>query len=383
MLNEDLNELVVKKGHGDDDARNINYTTAFSIKHDKIDPSLEQGKNMWEDEVKNNYDNTDNILPISMTAFIMQIFPEKWKDIMHLREIMIHTLSSFEGDIKVSANYIALEGEVGPISPYFIMLYEHINAISEISWFMKKDSSKRASILVAKPQLIVNVSDIQKTVEILKKSGMEYSQIMELLVLAKTPLIYYGFIDVAVFLINELISLNDNIQLAGKMAVEFSATLREARKYSDMLTFNENASKILDSEQDIFVHALFKIRHAEALAFNGRHNDAILILNDMFSKMDQFTGDYIAHKDLIKNTSNYILTEDEKVLESNTTPIRVLLLLNLIKASLRIKEYCLTEKYLEEFFNTEKEFLKQETSTGILLNLNDTYIDVIRKCNSS
>ena len=70
MLNEELNELVVKKGHGDDDARNINYTTAFSIKHDKIDPSLEQGKNMWEDEVKNNYDNTDNILPISMTAFI-------------------------------------------------------------------------------------------------------------------------------------------------------------------------------------------------------------------------------------------------------------------------------------------------------------------------
>ncbi len=200
---------------------------------------------------------------------------------------------------------------------------------------------------------------------------------------ATNSLMHYGFIDVAVFLMNELISLNDNIQLAGQMAVEFSAVLREAGKYSDMLTFTENASKILDSQQDIFVRPLFKIRHAEALAFNGRHNDAIIILNDMFSKRDQFTGEYIAYKDLIKNTSNYVLTEDEKVLESNTTPIRVSLLLNLIKASLRMKEYGLTEKYIEEFFNTEKEFLTKETSTDILLNLNDTYIDVIRKCNSS
>ena len=200
---------------------------------------------------------------------------------------------------------------------------------------------------------------------------------------ATNSLMHYGFIDVAVFLMNELISLNDNIQLAGQMAVEFSAVLREAGKYSDMLTFTENASKILDSQQDIFVRPLFKIRHTEALAFNGRHNDAIIILNDMFSKRDQFTGEYIAYKDLIKNTSNYVLTEDEKVLESNTTPIRVSLLLNLIKASLRMKEYGLTEKYIEEFFNTEKEFLTKETSTDILLNLNDTYIDVIRKCNSS
>ncbi len=382
MLNEELNELVVKKGHGDDDERNINYTTAFSIKRDKIDPSLEQGKNMWEDEVKNSYENTDDILSISMAASLMQIFPEKWEDIIRLRELMIHTLSSFEGDIKDDGNYSALKSEIDSISPYFIMLYEDINAISEISWFMKKDSSKRASILAEKPRLMVSVSDVEKTVEILRNSRMENFQVIHFLMPATNSLMHYRFSDVAILLMNELISLNDNIQLAGHMAVEFSAALREVEKYSDMLTFTENASKILDSQQDIFVHALFKIRHAEALAFNGRHNDAIIILNDMFSKREQFTGEYIAYKNLIKNTSNYVLTEDEKVLESNTTPIRVSLLLNLIKASLRIKEYCLTEKYIEEFFNTEKEFLTKETSTGILLNLNDTYIDVIRKCNS-
>ncbi len=382
MLNEELNELVVKKGHGDDDERNRNYTTAFSIKHDKIDPSLDQGKKMWENELKNNSENIDDILSISITASLMQIFPEKWEDIMHLRDIMLNTLWSFGGDILSGPNYLALESEITSISPHFIMLYEHINAISEISWFMRKDNGKRISILAVKPQLIVNVSDIEKTVEILRNSRMENFQVIHLLMPATNSLMHYGFSDVAILLMNKLIALNDEVELTGEMALQFSAILRESGKYSDMLTFTENSSKNLNSQQDTFVLALFKIRHAEALAFNGRHNDAIIILNEMFSKRDQFTGEYIAYNKLIKNASDYVLTENEKALENNSTPIRVSLLLNLIKASLRIKEYCLTEKYIEEFFNTEKEFLKKETSTGILLKLNEIYVDVIRKCNS-
>ncbi len=383
MLNEELNELVVKKGHGDDDERNINYTTAFSIKPDKVDPSLEKGKSMWEDELKNNSENTDDILSISMTASLMQIFPEKWDDIMHLRDIMLNTLWSFGGDITADSNFTALYNEIKSISPYFLMLYEHINAISEISWFMRKENIKRASIFAAKPQLVVSETDIEKTMEILKNSRMENSMVIHLLMPATDSLMNYGFSDVAIFLMNKLIAKNDDVGLAGEMALEFSALLRDSTKYSEMLAFTEDADRNLDSQQDLFVLALLKIRYAEALAFNGRRNDAIIILNEMFSKRDQFTGEYMASLNLIKNTSNYVLTENKKVLKSNTTPIRVSLLLNLIFASLRIKEYCLAEKYIEEIFNTENDFLKKETSTDMFLKLSETYIYVIRKCNSA
>ena len=380
MLNEELNELIVKKGHGADDERKMNYTTAFTMRYDKINPSLEQGKKMWEDELKNNPETTDDILNISMTASFMQIFPEKWEDIMHLREIMTHTLSSFEGDIKVSANYIALEGEIDSISPYFLMLYEHINAISEISWFMRKDNSKRASIFAAKPQLVVSETDIEKTMEILKNSRMENSMVIHLLMPATNPLMNYGFSDVAIFLMNKLIAQNDDVRLAGEMALEFSALLRDAGKYSEMLTFTEDVDGNLDSQQDLFASALLKIRYAEALAFNWRRNDAIIILNEMFSRRDQFTGEYIPAFNLIKNASDYVLTENKKVLKSNTTPIRVSLLSNLIFASLRIKEYCLAEKYIEELSNTENDFFKRPTSTDVLLKLSEMYIYVIKKC---
>ena len=199
---------------------------------------------------------------------------------------------------------------------------------------------------------------------------------------ATNSLMHYGFIDVAVFLMNKLIALNDDIELAGEMALEFSALLRDTGKYSEMLTFTEDVDRNIDSQQDLFVLALLKIRHAEALAFNGRYNDAIIILNDMFSRRDQFTGEYVPTLNLIKNAYDYVLTENKKVLKSNTTPIRVSLLSNLIFASLRIREYCLAEKYIEEIFNTENDFLKKETSTDMFLKLSETYIYVIRKCNS-
>lgn len=383
MLNEELNELIVKKGHGADDERKMNYTTAFTMRYDKIDPSLEQGKKMWEDELKNNPETTDDILNISMTASIMQIFPEKWEDIMHLREIMIHTLSSFDGDITADSNFAALYNEIKSISPYFLMLYEHINGISEMLWFMRKENIKRASIFAAKPQLVVSKADIEKTMEILKNSGIENSMVIYLLMPATNSLMHYGFSDIAIFLMNELIAQNNDFELAGEMSLEFSALLRDSTKYSEMLAFTENASKNLDSQHDVFVPALLKIRYAEALAFNGRRNDAIIILNEMFSRRDQFTGEYIPTLNLIKNASDYVLTENKKVLKSNTTPIRVSLLSNLIFASLRIKEYCLAEKYIEEIFNTENDFLKKETSTDMFLKLSETYIYVIRKCNST
>jgi len=89
MLNDELKELVIKKGRGDDDERKINYTTAFTMKYDNIDSSMEQAKKMWEDEVKTNLENSDNSLYVSMTGFLMQIFPEKWDDIMHMQDVMI------------------------------------------------------------------------------------------------------------------------------------------------------------------------------------------------------------------------------------------------------------------------------------------------------
>jgi hypothetical protein len=72
---------------------------------------------------------------------IREIFPERWVELTEMQKKMLSILSS--GLIEDKNGYFpALREELENFSPYFIILYNHINSICEIYWFMGKDQGK-------------------------------------------------------------------------------------------------------------------------------------------------------------------------------------------------------------------------------------------------
>ena len=381
-LNEELKDLVVEKGRVDPDERKISYGSAFSIDPTKLDPILDEANKMWEEEIRQRPRDLQNGISQFRAISLKEIYHERWSDLIVLQKRMLDTLGTFDDEIKSGAYFSALHYEVSSFSRYFIILSNHINSICEIFWFMKKAEDKRASLLHSRPVLKVDKNDIDKTLSIMYSIGWNSQDIVIHLISVPAALMSFGFNSLALELSNDIMVLGRNTEMEAATGLEFISMLRNQGKYKEMLEISMSTIENYSLGKDQLLFGLLKIRNAEALALNGKHNLAVNELEEIFSIRDRFRGSYVPYVDWINQTSDYVLTEKEPLPDAGSIPVRVSILENLITAALRISEYCRAKKYLEELFDTESNYFKREDALDSFLNLNRVYNEMIFRCKS-
>lgn len=379
-MNEELKELVIKKGRVDSDERIISYSSAFRIDPDNTDPILEKAKGMWEEEVRGGQRDQSSAVNKSKPIFLKEVYPERWKDLISLQKEMLKVMSTFGSDIREGKYFPHLLDEISSFSPFFIILGNHLNSICEIFWFMKKNRKTRASLLVSEPTFKIDISEIENSLTLIESIGWKPADIVINLFYVPDALIFFGFENLALKVMDKFMRYEYDGQMGASLGLEYVALLRNQGKYKKMLDLSEMTIKRYQLEGDKFTSALLKIRNAEALALNGKRKEAFDVLEEIFERRDEFKGNYVPYNDEMKKLFDFVLTEKEPTPKSGSIPIRVSLLENIIGASLRISEYCLAKKYLEEIFETEVEYFKRDDALDSFLRLNEVYTEMIFKC---
>lgn len=380
MLNDELKNLIYKKGRIDQDERKVSYGSAFNIDPTKLGSVPDEAKKMWEKEIGQILGDQQNWIRLSKTIFLKEIYPERWSDLVVLKKKMLDILGSFDDEIKATSYFSALQYEVSSFSPYFIILSNHINSLSEIYWFMKKSEDKRASILHSHRDFKVDEKDIDQTLTIMHSIGLNNRDIALRLVSVPHELMLSGFDSLALELFNRLMALAKNTEIETKIGLEYVSMLRNQEKYTEMLEISTNLIENYGLDKNRLTFILLKIRNAEALSFNGEQNLAVKQIEEIFSIRDQFRGSYTPYINRINNILEYELTEKESLQEAGSVPVRVSILENLISAALRISEYCLAKKYLEELFDSESNYFKRVDALDSFLNLQQVYNKMIFRC---
>lgn len=111
-LNEELKELVVKRGRIDPDERKISYSSAFRINPDGTDPMLEKAKGMWEEEIKSGQRDQSSAVNKSKPIFLKEVYPERWVDLISLQKEMLKVMSTFETGIREGGFFPHLLDEI-------------------------------------------------------------------------------------------------------------------------------------------------------------------------------------------------------------------------------------------------------------------------------
>lgn len=374
---DDLQDLVIKDGRLDDDKRKISYSTAFTL-DDKINDSFSPSLKMWHDEINSLNLNLDNAVKIRRQALIREIFPERWVELKQMQKEMLSILSTEL--IKDKDVYFPfLRKEVESFSAYFIMLSNHINSISEISWFMGKDHGKRCSIMNNNYKLLVVWDDINKTLEKMQEIFTS-SEIVSRLYGVPEALLWYGNKEVAVILIKRLIDLETYDERKIELEIEYAALLRNLTKYKEMFTVINLAISNYKGQQNTLEYALLKIRHAEAVAFNGSKQNAIKELDEIFERKHEFKGNYTPSNVVAQENIKYVLREGYTNSDTKSVPIKISVLENLIGASDRIGVYCLEIKYIEDLLYNEKEYFQNIDTIDMFLNLHKQLNKTIFLC---
>ncbi|MCL4480590.1 MAG: hypothetical protein M1113_03785 [Candidatus Thermoplasmatota archaeon] len=379
-LNEELRELVVEKGRVDSDERKISYSSAFRINLDNTDPMFEKAKGMWEEEIRSGQRNHSSAVNESRPIFLKEVYPERWEDLISLRKEMLKVMSTFEGEIREGSFFSNLLDEISTFSPYFVILSNHLNSICEIFWFMKKNMNSRSKLLISEHKLKIDFSEIETSLALIESTGWKSSDIVNILSHVPNALIFFGFEDIAFKLMDKIMQYDYDNQMGAALGLEYVAMLRNQGKYRNMLDLSELTIKKNQFKEFKFTYALLKIRNAEALALNGRFKEAVDELEEIFERRDELEGNYVPYINQMKELFDFVLTEKEPTPKSGDVPIRVSLLENLTGAALRISEYCLAKKYLEELFETEAEYFKREEAMNSFLRLNEVYNETIFKC---
>ena len=104
-------------------------------------------------------------------------------------------------------------------------------------------------------------------------------------------------------------------------------------------------------------------------------------LEAIYLTRDEFKGSYVPYNNAIKQSLDFVLAENQPLTDADSVPVRVSILINLIGASLRIREHCLAKKYLEELFESESSYFKRDDAMDLFLNLNKAYTETILRCN--
>lgn len=380
MLNDELKNLIYKKGRIDQDKRKISYGSAFNMDPTKLGSIPDEAKKMWEEEIGQILGDQQNRIIFTKTSFLTEIYPERWSDLVVLKKKMLDILESFDGEIKSTAYFSSLQYEVSSFSPYFNILSNYINSLSEIFWFMKKSEDKRASILDSHRDFKVDEKDIDQTLTIMHSIGLNNRDIALRLVSVPHALISFGFDSLALELLNRITALAKNTEIERKIGLEYVSMLRNQEKYTEMLEISTNLIENYGLDKDRLTFILLKIRNAEALSFNGNQNLAVKQIEDIFRIRDQFGGSYNPNINIFNKLIEYELTEKESLPEAGSVPVRVSILKNLISAALRIGEYCLAKKYLEELFDSESNYFKREDALDSFLNLQQVYNKMIFRC---
>lgn len=381
-LNSELKELVARKGRIDYDERKIMYSTAFTLDPYEGGKALEMARKIWEDEKNNIPLDGWSVTSRSRPIFLLEIFPEIWLDRIELQKKMLILMSSFGEEARTGKYFSILLDEIRYFSPYFIILCNHINSLCEISWFMKKGNNNRESILKQKSALDISISDAKETLSLIESTGVKSEEILNRMYPLPEALLFYGYGDIACELAKCLVALENAEKLKLQISLEYAAILRGLGKYKEMLEFMNSVQERVKTWEDPLTFALFKIRYAEANAFNGRKQEAINGLAEIFVRINQFSENYIPHQNKMKIITDMVINENEPSLDSGSVPVRVSVLENLIGSALRIKEYCLAKKYFEELFDTEKDYFRGIDNMDSFLNLQSEYNRVIFLCDS-
>lgn len=381
-LNDELNDLVIEIGRVDSDRRRVSYSTAFSIDPSKQEPLFDEAKKLWEKEVQQTLKGKQQSFIESRAIILQEVFQERWSDLIELRKSILKTLGALDDDIKINPYFSALHLEVSEFSPYFIIFCNHLNSICEIFWFMKKNEDKRTSMLLSREVPKVEEDDVEKTLSAMQSIGWDSQRIVQHLMSVQDALMSFGFGGPALKLSKELMVLSRKTELWGEACLEYMSLLRNQKKYKEMLELATSTIENNESIKNQFLSALIKIRHAEALGLNGHHSLAVKELEEMFGTRNQFTGNYTSYIDKINQAFDYVLTEKEPPPGAGLVPVKVSVLENLVNASLRISEYCLAKKYLEELFVSGADYFKRDDALDLFLNFSRIYNKMIFRCNS-
>ncbi len=381
MLNDELKELVYENRRVDPEDRKISYNSAFSIDPTKTYQIFDKAKEMFDEEKRQILKDQKSEMNHLRAISLKEIYHEIWSDLVVLQEKMLNILESFDDEIKSSEYFSVLHNEVYTFSSYFIILSNHINSICEIFWFMKKGKDKRTSILHSYPVLKVDMNDIDKTLSIMDSVGWNSKDIALRLINVPDALMSFGFDSLALKLSEKLMTLCRNTELGATTSLEFISLLRNQGKYEEMLKISTFTIENYSLANDRLLFGLLKIRNAEALAFNGKRNEAVNELEEIFNIRCQFIENYIPYSTRVTQTFDFVLKEKRSLNDAGSIPERVSILLNLICSTLRIDEYCLAKKYLEELLYTESNYFKREDAFDLFLHLNKVYNDMIFRCN--
>lgn len=177
-------------------------------------------------------------------------------------------------------------------------------------------------------------------------------------------------------------ALSKGTEIWGEACLEYISLLRNLEKYKEMLEISTYTFRNIDSISDRFLSALLKIRHAEALGLNGSRSLAVNELEEIFGTRNQFRENYVPYINNVRQAFSYVLTEKDSSPDAGSVPVKVSVLENLVAAALRISEYCLAKKYLEELLYAEADYFKRDDTLDSFLNLSRVYSEMIFKCNS-
>ncbi len=378
-LNEEFKNLAIPIDHIDSDERKKGYKTAFRLKSEEIsrDEQLKIPNEMWGNEVNNLLAISKSSSEMTQSILLKEIFPERWIDLKKMQKTMLETLSSLDEEIKNSNYFKLLYLEIKKFSPIFIILSNHVNSICEINWFMKKKEGKRKILLENSYKSEITSSDIIETMLIMKECDLKSSEIITIMRPVVGALLFYKYNDAAEKLSKTLLEMCDNDKLKSEILIEYSVVLRDTKKYKEMLNVLNSGSNF-EGPVNLFTITLIKIRHAEALFFNGNDEMAVRELEEIFNERNKFVGSYTPYNKLRDNVIEYVLREKFPV--NYTMPFRVSILINLIYASSRIENYCLKKKYLEELLYNEQGYFQDPESNEEFIKFHSIYNETIFLC---
>ncbi len=382
-INEDLGNFVYKKGHTEKDGREITYGTPFGYGFLEGGIFPDDAKKMWQTEKEEYSSNSIEIAKTTNTAFLIEVFPERWQDIIEMRKKMLLILGELESESGYSEFHSALYNEILSFSRIFITLCNHINSICETFWFMRKSEKIRMSMLKSKSKLDLQDKEIIESFELLKEMRWKPDEIGNNMVLAANALFILGYSDLAISIYRKILSLDivDSLKIA--VYLEEICVLRNIERFQEMLNISQfvvNSFKLTD---DNYFHSLLRIRHSEALAFNGKRGEAVEILESIYAIRNKHSGFHQSFGNSMAEAINLVLYEKEQDTKKYISPNNVSLLKNLLMAAFRIQEYCLCKKYTEELLEIGREYFKGEDKFEEFMGVHEIYNKVIFLCNKT
>jgi hypothetical protein len=140
-------------------------------------------------------------------------------------------------------------------------------------------------------KLQVIPDDINKTLEEMRQIFTPV-EILSRLYGVPEALLWYGYKEESVLFMKILMDLEASELEKIELEIEYAALLRNLSMYKEMFSVINVAISNYKGENNTLEYALLKIRHAEAVAFNGAKQEAIKELDEIFQRRREFNGNY-------------------------------------------------------------------------------------------